>query len=75
MIENKNKSILEFVREVGYFIISTNYCRTNGGQRKFVIDYNKATQATETLEVLEVEGSFDPAIVLVEQPLNKLTSL
>ena len=62
MIENKNKSILELVREVGYFITSTNYCSTSSIQRKFLIDYNRATQILEILEVLEIVSSYDIAI-------------
>lgn len=62
MLENKNKSILELVREVGYFIVSTNNCRASSIQRKFSIDYNKATQVLEILEIFEVVGSFDSTI-------------
>jgi DNA segregation ATPase FtsK/SpoIIIE-like protein len=62
MIDNKNKSILELVREVGYFIASTNYCSTSSIQRKFSIDFNRATQILEILEILEVVGSFDSTI-------------
>ena len=62
MIENNNKGILELVREVGYFIASTNNCRASSIQRKFSIDYNKACQILEILEILEVVSSFDSTI-------------
>ena len=62
MIENNNKSILELVREVGYFIASTNNCRASSIQRKFSIDYNRATKILEILEILEVVGGYDISI-------------
>ena len=59
MLENDNKSIFDLEREVGYLIASTNYCSTSSIQRKFSIDYKKATQILEILEILEIVSSYD----------------